>query len=208
MSLFISDFHLNKKYIKFHTYSKECDELLWLIWYLILSVWTYWWLMLRKCFNKTLTPRKRWLQTTPTSYSLILDSCANLLMYPFPFSPQHFPTYPKSSYIMPHFRRQPRPYFLQQSFKSELYSGCKLFYRSQHLVEFGRTSCFCRGLWEKPKLELSNYHRKVNFASFLVADCVLAGQAVIFLTGLSEVFISILATSVRYQGFNLLSSLV
>ena len=75
------------------------------------------------------------------------------------------------------------------------------------MVEFGRTSCFCRGLWEKPKLELSNYHRKVNFASFLVADCVLAGQAVIFLTGLSEVFISILATSVRYQGFTLLSSL-
>ena len=163
--------------------------------------------MLRKCFNKTLTPRKRWLQTTPTSYSLILlllldSSCAISL---FPFSPQHFPTYPKSSYIMPHFRRQPRPYFLQQSFKSELHSGWKLFYRSQRLVEFGRTSCFCRGLWEKPKLELSNYHRKVNFASFLVADCVLAGQAVIFLTGLSEVFISILATSVRYQGFNLLS---
>ena len=130
-------------------------------------------------------------------------------MYPFPFFP--FPLN-----ISPPTRSRhiscltlggnPGPISCSNRLNQNYTLAENFFFRSQRLVEFGRTSCFCRGLWEKPKLELSNYHRKVNFASFLVADCGLAGQAVIFLTGLSEVFISILATSVRYQGFTLLSS--
>ena len=45
-------------------------------------------------------------------FILVILQFYNLLMSIFP-SPKNFPTYPKSSYIMPHFRRQLQPNFLR-----------------------------------------------------------------------------------------------
>ena len=99
--------------------------------------------------------------TSDHDHLIWLHSCASLLF--MSISLEMFPPFQSRHISCLTLEGNPSPISYSNHLNQKYTSSCKLLGRSQPLVEYGKTSSFCQGLWEKHKLERSNYHRKVKF---------------------------------------------